>query len=569
MNALLNLTQLLPVCGLLFGLQSVPEYHVSREFEEPATIQYEWVARDEFGWYHRYTEDGVTGNIPTDDWPYGEVYFASERLYSGARSLAMKSLANDNAHKDRVEIEIANWSGPEALQFGQTRYVSYRLYIDEGSGVFPKHFTQVWQANCAAKVPFTMTFSDEYDDWRWEATARSFTVKETFASQTISKGQWHTFIYQFSPRYAEMNQDGEIRIWINGKLAGTYIGPWGEMPGHVWPGYDPVKSTMSIRCGLYAGPGGVFHPYQGLYFDDYRMGTSFDEVNPDSGRLEFEAENGELSGGMLRIAHSDASFGWCIEEPDGATNGIGSVEYEFELDEPAAVNLWLLAYGETGNDDSVYVSMDGEAGRYCGILQGTTFRWRKLKEAGASDDLSYSLAAGSHTLRLTRREQGARIDKVFIQKPGDLVPASLTPRNRIELEAESGILSGPFVAVNDLSASGGQYLSQTNTSGTGTADYNFFVPTSGTYHLWVSGCGTNSGTDSIFVSMNGSSNISSALPVSSAGIMRWKKLTEWGGSVPLEFDLSGGHHTLKLSRREYNFRIDRLILVEENQSIHP
>lgn len=562
-------SKLLLTCGLLFGFQSVPEYHVSREFEEPAYIQYEWVAREDTGWYHRYFEDGVAGNIPTDDWGSGDIYLAEEIAYSGSRSLAVQSLVNSNSLKDRVEIEVANWSGAEALQFGQTRYVAYRLYIDDESGVFSKHFTQVWQPNCAAKVPFTMTFVDEYDDWRWEAAARTFTLKSVFASQPIGKGQWHTFIFQFTPRYTEMNEDGEIRIWVDGELAGTYIGPWGEMPGRVWPGYDPVGSSMTIRSGLYAGTDGVLHPAQSLYFDDYRMGTSFDEVNPDSGRLEFEAEDGELGGGMLRIAHSDASFGWCIEEPDGATKGTGSVEYEFELDEAATVNLWLLAYGTTGNDDSIYVSMDGETDRYCGVPLGETFSWRKIWEAGDSEVLSYSLTAGSHTLRLTRREQGARIDKVFIQKPGDLDPASLTPRNRIELEAESGILTEPFVVVSDLSSSGGQYLSQTNTSGTGTADYDFYVPTNGVYNLWISGCGTDGATDSIYVSMDGSSRVSCALPVSSEGMMLWKTLTDWGGSTPLEFDLSGGHHTLRLSCREYKFRIDRLILVEENQSIHP
>ncbi|QHI68276.1 heparin lyase I family protein [Tichowtungia aerotolerans] len=542
---------------------------MSREFEEPAYIQYEWVARGEAGWYHRYTEDDVTSSIPTDDWEFGNIYLSEEKAYSGSRCLAVQSMVNSNSLKDRVEIEVANWSGDEALQFGQTRYVAYRLYIDEESGVFAKHFTQVWQPNVAAKVPFTMTFVDAYDDWRWEAAARSFTLKSVFASQTISKGQWHTFIFQFTPRYTEINQDGEIRIWVDGVLAGTYVGPWGEMPGHVWPDYDPVGPAMSIRSGLYAGPGGVFHPYQGLYFDDYRMGTSFDEVNPDAGRLEFEAENGELSGGLQRIAHSDASFGWCIEEPDGMTNGTGFAEYEFELDEAATVHLWLLAYGETGNDDSIYVSMDGENHRYCGLPQGTTFSWKKIWEVGDSDPLEYSLSAGSHTLRLTRREQGARIDKVFIQKPGDLDPASLTPRNRIELEAESGVLTDPFVAVNDPGVSGGQYLSQTNPSGTGTADYDFYVPTTGVYNLWVSGCGTTGAMDSIYVSMDGSLRISCALPVSSDGIMLWKTLTDWGGSTPLEFDLSGGHHTLRLSCREYNFRIDRLILVKESQSIHP
>ena len=552
-----------------FNLEVTTDYHVSREFESPAYIQYETIFRDPAGWYHKYYEDGFFGNIPTDDWTNDAVYLATERAYAGEQSLAILSLANSNSLKDRVELEIANWSWPNALRFGQTRYVGYRMYIDEPSGVFSKHFTQVWQANCAAKVPFTMTFNDDYDDWRWEATARSFTATEVFASQPISKGQWHTFIYKLVPRYAEDNQSGEISIWVDGELAGTYIGPWGEMPGHQWPGYDPTKESMSIRCGLYAGPADVFHPDQGLYFDDYRMGTSFDEVNPDSDRLEFEAESGELGGSMFRIAHSDASFGWYIEEPDGMTNGAGFVEYDFELDEATTVNLWLLAYGETGNDDSVYVSMDGETDRYCGILQGTTFQWKKLKEAGATEFLSYSLSAGSHTLRLTRREKGARIDKVFIQKPGDLDPASLTPRNRIELEAESGLLTEPFVIVNDLSASGGKYLSQTNLSGTGTADYDFFVGTNGTYNLWVCGCGTNSGTDSVFVSMDGSANMSCGLPVSSTGVMQWKKLTEWGGSTPLEFNLAGGYHTLRLSRREFNVHIDRLILVEENQSIHP
>lgn len=144
---------------------------------------------------------------------------------------------------------------------------------------------------------------------------------------------------------------------------------------------------------------------------------------------------------------------------------------------------------------------------------------------------------------------------MFIQKPGDLDPTSLTPRNRIELEAESGVLTDPFVAVNDLTVSGGQYLTPTNTSGIGTADYDFFVPTNGIYNIWVSAVGTNSATDSVYVSMDGSANASGALPTYSDGIMRWKKLTEWGSTIPLEFDLSGGYHTLRFSRGNSTFEL--------------
>jgi hypothetical protein len=388
-------------------------YCVDRDFEPPAYIQYETTFRDPGGWYHQYHEDGVMGNIPTDDWEFGEVYLAAERAYSGARSLAMKSLANRNSLKDRVEIEIANWSRPDALKFGQTRYVSYRLYIDDDSGVFPKHFTQVWQANCAAKVPFTMTFDNSQGDWRWEAAARSFTVLDRFAGQTISKGQWHQFVFKFSPQFAEAGSGGEICIWLDGRPAGTYRGPWGEMPGHQWPGYDPVTDGMSIRCGLYAGPGGVFHPYQGLCFDNCRMGTAFDDVYTEADRLEFEAESGILTPPWKAFAHSDASFGCCIEEPDGVS-GAGSAEYSFELSEAGTFNIWLLAYGETGNDDSVFVSLNDEPNRYCGISTGASFSWRNLREVGSSTPLAYSLSAGSHVLRLINREPGASIDRVVI-----------------------------------------------------------------------------------------------------------------------------------------------------------
>ena len=99
------------------------------------------------------------------------------------------------------------------------------------------------------------------------------------------------------------------------------------------------------------------------------------------------------------------------------------------------------------------------------------------------------------------------------------------------------------------------------------AEYDFYVPTNGTYNLWVSGCGTNSGTDSIYVSVDDSARFSCAIPAVSSGTFLWRKLTEWGNSTPLGFELAAGHHTLLLSCREYNFRLDRIVIAGDKEVI--
>lgn len=546
-------------------LSATNSIHVDWDFESPAYIEYESIARGNNGWYHFYHEDGDRSNVPTDDTANGDIFLTSDIAYTGDQSIAFQLFEHTNTFKDRVELQIAEWHRGSALKFGDERFVGYRIYIDDISGPFKRHFMQVWQPNCGSKVPFTMTFTNEHGDWRWEASARDFDMTDNFATQPISKGQWHTFVFRFLPHYDEESQDGEIEIWLNGKIVASYIGPWSEKPGNILPGYDPVKDTMTIRCGLYGGPGGVHRPEQSIAFDDIRMGTTFSEANPADHIIEFEAEDGQLTGSLAVYGHTDASFGQYIEEPDGTT-GQGTAEYQFSIPSAGDYNVWLLAYGETPGDDSIYVSIDGGSDTYCGIPTGSTFAWRKLFAAGGST-LTYSLSSGSHTLKLKRREKGAKIDKIVLLPVGALKPSSLNQKTHIGIEAEKGRIQTPFAIYSEVGASGGDYIMQPiGSSSTGFAEFDFHLTTSGNYNIWLLARGDSGSTDSVKVSVNGSTDINCSVNIGSD--FTWKKLNQMGGST-VKYTLGPGFHTLKISKREAGTKIDRIVIVEENVVFEP
>ncbi|MGZ0708278.1 heparin lyase I family protein [Coraliomargarita sp. W4R53] len=542
------------------------DYEVDWDFESPGYIAYEVVERPASnGWYHRYYEDGQLRNMPTDDWPNGDFFITDSLAYSGSKSLIANMFANNNGDKDRLELEFANWSEPHRLAFDEDRYVSYRVYIDDISGVFDRHFTQVWQPHVAARVPFTMSFVADNGDWRWEAVARDFNGNYPIASQPIAKGQWHTFIYRFLPRHADMLDDGIIQIWLNGVLVGDYVGPWGEKPGNTWPGYAPTEPTMSIRCGLYAGPANVNHPEQALAFDELRMGTTYASVATETYTIELEAEDGIMTGPMASYGHPDASFGQFIEQLDGSA-GTGYADYTFNVAEAGTYNVWLLAYGETGNDDSIFLKMNSDSYRYCAVPIGNTFTWKKMSEAQVGV-INYSLSAGTNTLSLKRRESGARIDRIYITKTTSLPPAALTPRNRIELEAEDARITAPFVIATAPNASGSKYVTQDiGVAGDGYAEYDFYLPQAGTYNIWLSAYGATGTNDSFKIAMNEGSENDCA--INQGSDFTWREMKMIGGST-LSFTLAAGHHSLKIKKRETGARVDRVAIVEQSEVFAP
>jgi hypothetical protein len=199
------------------------------------------------------------------------------------------------------------------------------------------------------------------------------------------------------------------------------------------------------------------------------------------------------------------------------------------------------------------------------------------------DTTTFSLSAGTHTLKIGYREANTKLDRLIVTSNlgltpsgtgGDNPPAPTQPPTpaagsgtELYLEAESGALQSPFVTAGDAAASNGQFLVDTTlTAGCATgvttfATYTFSISDAGTYRIWGRTIAPNSGADSFCVVMDDGALSTWTVPNSTA--WTWNKVlntTTW--------NLTAGTHTLKIGYREANTKLDRL-LITNNLALIP
>ncbi len=118
-----------------------------------------------------------------------------------------------------------------------------------------------------------------------------------------------------------------------------------------------------------------------------------------------------------------------------ASNAItGQAAYTFELAENTNVTFSVIADFPAGGDDSFFYKMDN--GSWQTQNGQTTSGWDTLEINEFN-----SLSAGTHTLTLLRRENGAKIDKVFFSTPKAVIitdsVAVIVPVDKLVLSAAS------------------------------------------------------------------------------------------------------------------------------------
>ncbi|PIR97179.1 MAG: hypothetical protein COT91_02770 [Candidatus Doudnabacteria bacterium CG10_big_fil_rev_8_21_14_0_10_41_10] len=141
-------------------------------------------------------------------------------------------------------------------------------------------------------------------------------------------------------------------------------------------------------------------------------------------------------------------------------------------------------------------------------------------------------------------------------------------------EAESGSLISPMAVASDTGASEGKYIASSAVD-SGTASYGFSAPAAGSYVVWMRLLGPSISQDSIYVSMDGTSE-----DVFDMAENKWSPNWQWvkvngragiGNPLTLNpklFSLTAGSHTLKIRGREVGSKIDK-ILVTNDQGFVP
>jgi hypothetical protein len=236
------------------------------------------------------------------------------------------------------------------------------------------------------------------------------------------------------------NADDSFWIRMDG---GTWVN-WNNIPiGTDWH-WDDVHNAAAgnalVTFPLSAGA----HTLTIAYRED---GTRLDRIlitddaafvptGPGPGgtgvRLYLEAENAALTVPMDNASDAAASGGEYITVAAGnnsqaAPPASGHATFNFSVAEGGTYKVWGRVIDATNGDDSFWVRMDGGAWiNWNNIPVGADWHWDDVHNAAAGNALvTFSLGAGSHTLTVAYREDGARLDRVLITNELSFTPTGL------------------------------------------------------------------------------------------------------------------------------------------------
>lgn len=162
--------------------------------------------------------------------------------------------------------------------------------------------------------------------------------------------------------------------------------------------------------------------------------------------LRIEAESGVLEEPVRVTAGPGAFQGKWIDTPAGLDEGtasdpLGSAIYGFHTPVAGSWTLWVRMWGNDGNSDSFYESIDGSTRERLTAGDDDVWIWVRGR--------NYALGAGQHTLELGGREATARADRLLLTNDPDFVPN----------EQPDADTTAPL-AVTELAAEPGQNLIQ-------------------------------------------------------------------------------------------------------------
>lgn len=161
------------------------------------------------------------------------------------------------------------------------------------------------------------------------------------------------------------------------------------------------------------------HPYREIDYQRwYAWWGKSKPVFPgeeDNIKIWLEAECGSVGDNWEVITDANASNGAYVTIKSGLNSDpnkapedtpINQVVISFTIEKAGTYNFLAKCIGPTSNDDSYWVKVDQGAFEIANGLGGTTWQWGRLTSA--------TLSPGQHTLTITYREDGARLDKILI-----------------------------------------------------------------------------------------------------------------------------------------------------------
>jgi hypothetical protein len=105
-----------------------------------------------------------------------------------------------------------------------------------------------------------------------------------------------------------------------------------------------------------------------------------------------------------------------------ATEGVTALHFD-NPDAQATFTMWARVIAPTDGDDSFWLKMDnGSAINWNGFTLGSSWHWVHVTPNGGGSPSSFTLATGTHTLKIGYREDGTKLDAFIITSDSSFDP---------------------------------------------------------------------------------------------------------------------------------------------------
>ena len=216
----------------------------------------------------------------------------------------------------------------------------------------------------------------------------------------------------------DTDNNGSQSVSLNGSGSSDSDG---TIASYVWrEGTTQIATGISPQVNLTVGTHTLTLT---VTDDDGATGTDNVVITVNAGgtgstSVWLEAECGTV-GSLWNVTNdANASNGQYVSIRSGnnstsaaPSSSTGHIIYTFNVSASGTYTLWARIIAPNANDDSFWVRMDN----------GSWFNWNNITSSSSwvwDDCQSYSLSSGSHTLTIAYREDGARLDKIYISNSG-------------------------------------------------------------------------------------------------------------------------------------------------------
>jgi hypothetical protein len=103
------------------------------------------------------------------------------------------------------------------------------------------------------------------------------------------------------------------------------------------------------------------------------------------------------------------------------------LDYRIQFAKAGKYYLWIRGYAESGADDSVHVGLNGAEIPTATAVTISMKKWAWSRRTMSNVNGSLDVTAGTHTLNLWMREDGAIVDRILLTSDPKYVPKDPGP----------------------------------------------------------------------------------------------------------------------------------------------